>query len=149
MIASCQYWNIEKPFQILPKLVGSLWRQPKKIPNLALRDFQISALMKHSSKGRNEKLLRISYFESENRADLVRFDLRKLLEKQSLFFPASRTGLMLLYREFFANKADNVISYEISDEQFIKETNIYGNLTKPLYQFLRFLQTYTSRENSA
>ncbi|NRT79457.1 AAA family ATPase [Clostridium beijerinckii] len=54
-----------------------------------------------------------------------------------LFIPASRTGLLLLYREFFAKKADDAVI--ISSEEQKKDD--YG-LTIPVYNFLRFLQTY-------
>ena len=54
-----------------------------------------------------------------------------------LFVPASRTGIQLLYKEFYAQKVDKLIHG--SDE---KENHL--GLTLPVYDFLRFLQTYKS-----
>ncbi len=63
-----------------------------------------------------------------------------LNEKENyLFIPASRTGLLLLYREFFAKKTDELITVFSNNEQN-QNKNKYG-LTMPVYDFLRFLQT--------
>ena len=72
--------------------------------------------------------------------------IRYIIAPQSLFLPASRTGLMLLYREFFANKADKELSFTMKDEYMIEDTERYSDLTKPVYEFLRFLQTYSEDE---
>lgn len=72
--------------------------------------------------------------------------LRRLLEKNSLFMPASRTGLMLLYRDFFANKTDDAILYQMKDAKLVEDKERYGGLTQPIYEFLRFLQTYSNDE---
>ena len=53
---------------------------------------------------------------------------------------------MLLYREFFANKADKELSFTMKDEYMIEDTERYSDLTKPVYEFLRFLQTYSEDE---
>lgn len=130
----------------IEELIASLWKTHGKISDLLLRDSLASALIRHGSERGDGKLLLFAFFESGNDTHLVKSNLRVLLEDPSLFLPASRTGLMLLYREFFANKTDSMISYEIGEKQFIKDRNIYGNLTQPIYQFLRFLQTYTGLE---
>lgn len=63
---------------------------------------------------------------------------------QSLFIPASRTGLFLLYRDFFAIKVDDNIIFNKEKS----DSNSLG-LTAPVYNFLRFLQTYKiNQENS-
>ena len=53
-----------------------------------------------------------------------------------LFIPASRTGIQLLYKEFYANKIDSMVSDGRVDK------NDHLGLTMPIYDFLRFLQTY-------
>lgn len=95
-----------------------------------------------------QKSERILYGVSIQRDDLLilKSVLRSLFNKTSLFLPASRTGLMLLYRDFFANKTDYAISYQIEEDKLIENKEKYGGLTKPIYEFLRFLQTYTENE---
>lgn len=73
---------------------------------------------------------------------ILKSTLKNVFEKNSLFLPASRTGLMLLYREFFANKTDNMISYKAEGDWFVEDGTLSGNFTQPIYEFLRFLQTY-------
>lgn len=73
----------------------------------------------------------------------LQLPLKYIFEYNSLFFPASRTGLLLLYREFFANKTDNIILYNLENNKPVENEDRYGGLTKPMYEFLRFLQTYS------
>lgn len=67
-----------------------------------------------------------------------------LLQKGSLFMPASRSGLMMLYREYFANKTDDNILVQTNTQR--TENVGTTSLTTPVYRFLRFLQTYTEDE---
>lgn len=81
--------------------------------------------------------------------DYVVEGIISLLQERSLFMPSSRSGLMLLYREFFAHKTDNAMSFQlnINDMKAINsDSENTMNLTQPLYQFLRFLQTYGESE---
>lgn len=73
--------------------------------------------------------------------------LERLFEESSLYLPASRTGLMLLYRDFFANRRDDDISFWIEDGELVDNRERYGGLTQPIYEFLRFLQTYVEDED--
>lgn len=66
----------------------------------------------------------------------------------NLFLPASRTGLMLLYRDFFARKTDHSMSYLISDGEMDDTGSNENGLSKPVYEFLRFLQTYRQNESN-
>lgn len=66
-----------------------------------------------------------------------------IIAPSSLFLPASRTGLLLLYREFFANKKDGEMSFVFRDDEMIETKANDASLTKPVYEFLRFLQTYS------
>lgn len=72
--------------------------------------------------------------------------LERIFEENSLYLPASRTGLMLLYRDFFANRKDDDISFWIEDGELVDNRERYGGLTQPIYEFLRFLQTYVEDE---
>lgn len=74
--------------------------------------------------------------------------LSTLFESNSLFLPASRTGLLMLYREFFANKADNDLSFVVKDNVLYDKKEKSANFTQPVYEFLRFLQTFSEGEAS-
>lgn len=77
----------------------------------------------------------------------LRGPMRDIMRSNSLFFPASRTGLLLLYRDFFLNKADRTISYKIGSGQALEKSQDHGGLTKPVYEFLRFLQGFSENES--
>lgn len=94
----------------------------------------------------NSRVRMVSFNSEGDINNAVKGVLRHIFEKRSLFLPASRTGLMLLYREFFANKTDNAILYQWKDEKMIENKERYGGLTQPIYEFLRFLQTYVADE---
>ncbi len=107
----------------------------EKIYNLTIREKQLNNHIKDEIRAilfPNKELGKIMI-------NLI-FDFIVLKRKnfdECLFVPASRTGLLLLYREFFAKKADDTVMI-LSEEQKKGE---YG-LTLPVYNFLRFLQTY-------
>lgn len=86
--------------------------------------------------------------EPDRNSSLVRGQFRDIMKSNSLFFPASRTGLLLLYRDFFLSKADRSISYKIGDNPAWKKSLDFGGLTKPVYEFLRFLQVFSEDERS-
>lgn len=69
------------------------------------------------------------------------FALEKIFYKETLFFPASRTGLILLYRDFFANRTDQTIEFN-SMNPVEERGTVEAEFTLPVYHFLRFLQTY-------
>lgn len=69
-----------------------------------------------------------------------------LLKEESLFMPASRNGLLLLYRDFFANKTDKLVSFQTNGGGIRNTEQQTLNLTTPVYRFLRFLQTYSLDE---
>lgn len=78
--------------------------------------------------------------------NIFKDSLRHFYARRSLFLPASRTGLMLLYRDFFVNKTDNMIQYKMEEDKLIQNKEQYGGFTQPIYEFLRFLQTYSEDE---
>ena len=59
-----------------------------------------------------------------------------------LYLPASRSGLMLLYTNFLADRNDDVV-YQANDGQTYE--NRYG-LTEPIYDFLMFLLKHKTSE---
>lgn len=93
-----------------------------------------------------KQLLAMSQSMSTSHSNLILGEFRSLFECKSLFMPASRTGLLLLYREFFANKADDTVVYTTKGGQFIRGDWNQGGFTQPVYEFLRFLQTYSEDE---
>ena len=57
-------------------------------------------------------------------------------EKQ-MYLPAARAGIQLLYKDFFASKADDLFYSQNNKRDDI-------SLTEPIYDYLRFLQMMTS-----
>lgn len=85
---------------------------------------------------KNSNLLMSYEYKEPNEIPLL---LAKLLSDyffqtyfSELYLPSARTGLLLLYRNFFAESTDMVFS---------KKKRELG-LTQPVYEFLRELQTY-------
>lgn len=105
----------------------------------------IGTLMRYGAGEKEGKLLLVTV-SFENEILILKSALKNVLEYQSLFLPASRTGIMLLYRDFFANKTDDTFSYQIKENHYVENKNKYGGMTYPVYQFLRFLQTYSEDE---
>ena len=91
-----------------------------------------------------EKLVGVSasFSKDENIWNHIRRAVSTILSDDSIFIPASRNGLMLLYREFFAHKTDSVMSYKFSGENISQQIQESLNLTKYMYEFLKFLQLY-------
>lgn len=107
----------------------------------------ISIVRKKSIDGKKIKFISIQGSFDNDEVEALKRAFRSIIEPESLFLPASRTGLLLLYREFFANKTDNELSFVIKENKLVKKKENYANLTQPLYEFLRFLQTYSERED--
>lgn len=84
----------------------------------------------------------------ESKRNLIAELLSTILNFESLFLPASRTGLFLLYRDFFANRTDDAIAYRFVKDQPVEDKEEYGKLTQPVYEFLRFLQTYSENDDA-
>ena len=103
-------------------------------------------LSKRSSQEGTVDWISIAISAKGSALSAFRIVLRYVLESDSLFLPASRTGLMLLYRDFFANRAGDAVSYRVSDSGVVGSEGWYGGLTQPVYGFLRFLQTYFEKE---
>lgn len=108
----------------------------------------ITISMKHSDSKNYGKLLRATAWRGTSSETRVNDHIWELFKENSLFMPASRNGLLMLYREFFAHKTDEVISFRVNDEAidgYNQKREM--NLTKPVYKFLRFVQTYNRAGN--
>lgn len=101
-------------------------------------------LMKYSVARQNgERIFHVALPKNWEDIRMFKELWRGVLGCRSLFFPASRTGIMLLFREFFANRTDELFSYQINRNKLVPNKDYYGELTQPIYQYLRFLQTYS------
>lgn len=129
----------ENEFFLLQDLVASLPKERK-----------VGVLLKRNDKTQQAEMLTVtaSGINDTNYVEHLRNAIRYIMERNSLFLPASRTGLFHLYRDFFVNKADDALSYKIKDDKIIENKEHYGGLTQPMYEFLRFLQTYDENEQS-
>ncbi|MDE7311694.1 MAG: ATP-binding protein [Eubacterium sp.] len=70
-----------------------------------------------------------------------------------LFLPASRTGLLMLYKEFFAAKTDEAVRLSVNGSLSVNES-LYPKskkmgITQPVYDFLRFMQTFSLNRNTS
>lgn len=110
----------------------SIFKVPKKGQVIVLKKIQ-----------KNESIIWALIGNKDKSNFYVKEALLYLLTCSSLFMPASRTGLMLLYREFFAHKTDDSVSIQFIDGVAEKQQPRILGLTKPVYKFLRFLQTVT------
>jgi predicted ATP-dependent endonuclease of OLD family len=81
----------------------------------------------------------------ENIAGLI-FDVTNGKQDKTLFIPASRTGMLLLYKYFFSEKENgdrmDIIKYQGNND---KKGNDLG-LSEPVYDFLQFLLRYTPNQ---
>ena len=82
-------------------------------------------------------------FTGEIVADMFGFFNQISAKKQMVYLPASRTGLLLLYRYFFANQNDMRFR-DAQDIIWIDEYESDNRIQVPLpvYDFLQFLLTY-------
>lgn len=59
----------------------------------------------------------------------------------ALFLPASRTGMLLLYKYFFAEKDNRIYMLNTDDEKNVAKNQL--GLSAPVYNFLQFLLKFT------
>lgn len=91
------------------------------------------------------QIISVYVYHQRRRNKSVKNLVKTMLDSRTLFMPASRTGILLLYREFFANRTDEALVYDLSDKSIRKSNDNFGGLSQPVYKFLRFLQTYSER----
>lgn len=76
------------------------------------------------------------------------FGARNNMRDNTIFIPASRTGMLLLYKYFFAEKSKSdvgtLVNMSLEDE---KNENELG-LSAPVYDFLQFLLRYTPSQRN-
>ena len=117
-----------------------------EIPNIPFLNDAINISVIKEKKTENAKQtfigMSVSYSNQEEKWKYVREQIARILNIDSIFMPASRNGLMLLYREFFAHKTDSIVSYKFSRDNVMEQMQESLNLTKYMYEFLRFLQLY-------
>ncbi|MBD5458894.1 MAG: AAA family ATPase [Lachnospiraceae bacterium] len=89
------------------------------------------------------------YLGPSDRREHLKTILTRIFQLDSLFLPASRTGLLMLYKDFFANKTDQSMDLQIVNGVLLKNERGGRDLTLPVYEFIRFLQTFSENENRA
>lgn len=134
--------QINKEMQTIFDEIGSLSKSVLDMPENSL------LCVTERYDANNSKKESLLFSLTQNTGDILSNAISDLLHHASLFLPASRTGLMLLYRQYFANRTDDFISYKFSDAKFPEKSKERGDgLTRPTYDFLRFLQTYSENES--
>lgn len=98
--------------------------------------------------GAQNLINRLAYIGINTQNNILYYPLKYIFTKKSLFMPASRTGLMLLYKEYFANKADDAMNFYIDKNGHLIQEITYGDITRPTYEFLRFLQMYNDENKN-
>lgn len=128
----------------LPSFIVGL---PKHVVNIFNNMNEgIASIINKTSLDESEKTLSIYWMSGSEESGVFSNFLEVVLKGNSLFLPASRTGLLLLYRDFFANKTDKELSFSVSEVGVVEKQEKSTSLTKPMYEFLRFLQTYSEGE---
>ena len=150
-----EFINIEEKFFIRKSLAeqflnDSIDNEGKLPPSI------IITIFKAGTDSSIERPLRgLIVAQSDAYSDLIHSQILSLLVfgtariNSPLFLPASRTGMLLLYKYFFSEKDKS-----INDPMLEFETSIVDNqenelgLTKPVYDFLQFLLRYTPSEGN-
>lgn len=109
------------------------------------RDFEI--FLYRDPHTETVQIISVNIYFQGKRIRNVKNLVKSMLDSRTLFMPASRTGILLLYREFFANRTDEAMVYDLTDKSIKKSNDNYGGLSQPVYKFLRFLQTYSERSD--
>lgn len=114
-------------------------------------EHRFSHVSYYSKRGAGEEeQIAISLFAAPiTKTDLMERVLKRMVcfvldigfREDELFLPASRTGMLLLYKSFFAEKSKMEEEILIDRFQMRKQKNELG-LTEPVYDFLRFLLQY-------
>lgn len=132
---------------------GTVDDQIEAILNRALSEFSnkvtiyLLSRYNHETKEKNFIYARISTdTDSSVSANCFKPLLSWFFWINSLFLPASRTGLLMLYKDFFANKADLSMGFRIGVSPLNGNERENRELTLPVYEFIRFLQTFAENE---
>lgn len=150
----CDYLieSVRTPEQLKTKS-GTVDDQIESILNRALSEFSnkvtiyLLSRYNHETKEKNFIYARISTdTDSSVSANCFKPLLSWFFWINSLFLPASRTGLLMLYKDFFANKADLSMGFRIGVSPLNGNERENRELTLPVYEFIRFLQTFSEDE---
>ena len=95
-----------------------------------------------------QRIMSIANVGINTQNNILYYPLKAIFTNKSLFMPASRTGLMMLYKEYFANKADDAVNFYIDKNGHLIQEITFGDITRPTYEFLRFLQMYNDENKS-
>lgn len=112
-------------------------------------DSSYNVIVSKWKNGIKRNIRRIGFGESIDERMAIAFAAKMIVSDMlgmqssgsSLFLPASRTGMLLLYKYFFAEK-DNRIYMMDKDEEKQTAKNQLG-LSAPVYNFLQFLLKFT------
>lgn len=137
-----QFQNVSEVRTVLPDL--GIWED--FFSNIH-DEFPVSIMKKIKSK-EESPIIRIMFGMKNVQNVIAKKILAEFLNERSFFMPASRNGLMILYREFFAHKTDDIISFTANGSKIEKQQGRNLGLTQPVYNFLRFLQTYNFSDSS-
>lgn len=118
---------------------------PQKIEKYIEEEKNIVVIKKYCAQN---LINRSAYIGINTQNNILYYPLKSIFTNRSLFMPASRTGLMLLYKEYFANKADDAMNFYIDKNGHLIQEITYGDITRPTYEFLRFLQMYNDENKS-
>lgn len=127
------------------ELIKSKINAPQNIEKYIEEEKNIVVIKQY---GAQNLINRLAYIGINTQNNILYYPLKYIFTKKSLFMPASRTGLMLLYKEYFANKADDAMNFYIDKNGHLIQEITYGDITRPTYEFLRFLQMYNDENKN-
>lgn len=137
------YFYSSDNYSIFKEIAGDI---PKLIMGESKAYYTVAKKSKPLPEEEEVLSIHASIIDDEEKWQLTAYPVAMFLGTNSIFVPASRNGLMLLYREFFAHKTDAVVSYNMNGDILKVQTKGTLNLTKFMYEFLRFLQLYKKDE---
>lgn len=162
--------NIEELYIRIENIEGKYSIERKELLKpLSIDDSQAEEILITSDKiiqysilyeinGEIKSLLTINTVDTDNIEDKVMVSLLseqlqriillcgKTSVLKQIFFPASRTGIQLLYKYFFSGR-DKKLTNKLVFGNEVNDSNIYG-LTEPVYEYLQFLQNYAGNIRS-
>lgn len=127
------------------ELIKSRINAPQNIEKYIEEEKNIVVIKQY---GAQNLINRLAYIGINTQNNILYYPLKAIFTNKSLFMPASRTGLMMLYKEYFANKADDAVNFYIDKNGHLIQEITFGDITRPTYEFLRFLQMYNDENKS-
>lgn len=117
--------------------------------NASENDFIYEIRIRKNKKGTEEHVRGIRLSGNVDKKLVIGFARKKIvadmlgmrLNERTLFLPTSRTGMLLLYKYFFAEKDHQGFMMDSDDEEQITKNQL--GLSAPVYDFLQFLLRFT------